>query len=199
MPTRTIPLLAGVIYHVTNRARERLTLFHSRIAYLAFFDLIAETLAIHPIRVLAFCIMANHWHFLLWPETDDAITGFVGALTRTHALRFNKWNGSSGPVYPKRFEARPVAADSNFLCAARYIERNPCAAGLVSTPADYPWSSAAAGGSLIKLADWPIARPRDWGRIVARPIESAELMQLRDHLKRGPQRRLRKPIRGFQW
>lgn len=199
MPIRDIPLLAGVVYHVVNRARDGLTLFNSRVAYLAFFDLIAETLERHPIRVLVFCVMSNHWHFLLWPETDEALGGFVSYLSMTHAKRFHRWNGSTGPVYPKRFEARPIAADGNFIRVARYIERNPCAAGLVSNPAAYPWSSAAAGGSLIHLTDWPTPRPRDWKRFVAEPIESVELDQIREHLKRGPQRRLRKPARGFEW
>jgi putative transposase len=198
MPSRCIPLLAGVVYHVTNRAREGLVLFDSPTAYLAFIDLIAETLARQPVRILAFCVMANHWHFVLWPETDVAISAFVGRLTMTHAMRFHRWHGTSGPLYPKRFEARPVQTGASLFRVIRYVERNPCAAGLVSAPAAYPWSSAAAGGSLVSLSEWPTPRPRDWKRLVAQPIESAELMRLRAELKRGPQRRLRNPA-GFEW
>src|SRR5687767_12323836 len=106
MPSRYIPLLAGVVYHVTNRAREGLVLFDSPTAYLAFIDLIVETLAIRPIRVLAFCVMSNHWHFILWPETDTAIEDFTGRLSLIHAKRFHRWHGTTGPVYPERFEAR---------------------------------------------------------------------------------------------
>jgi putative transposase len=198
MPIRTIPLLVGVVYHVTNRAREGLVLFDSPTAYLAFTDLIVETQTQHPIRILAFCVMANHWHFLLWPERVGAIQRFIGTLALTHAVRLNKRRGTSGAVYPKRFEARPVQSGASLVQVARYIERNPCAAGLVGTPSAYPWSSAAADGSPVPLSDWPTPRPRDWKRFVAQPIESAELMRIREHLKRGPQRRLRGG-RGFEW
>ena len=198
MPRRYIPLLGGVVYHVTNRARAGLVLFDSRTAYLAFIDLIIETLAVQPVRLLAFCIMSNHWHFLLWPDTDVAVRRFAGRLTMVHALRFNKLRGLSGPVYPKRFEARPVQSGASLCRVGRYIERNPCAAGLVVTPSEYPWSSAAAQGSPVPLSAWPTPRPRDWKRFIAQPVETTELMRIREELKRGPQRRLRGG-RGFEW
>ena len=86
------------------------TLFDSRAAYRAFVNLIAEAQVVRPTRLLAYCVMPNHWHLVLWPETDDAVERFVGWLSLTHAKRFHRWRGTRGPVYPERYEAVPVEA-----------------------------------------------------------------------------------------
>ena len=200
MPKRIIPVVAGVVYHVVNRARDGVTLFESARAYADFVDLVEETLILHPIRILAFCLMPNHWHFVLWPETAPAVRHFIGRLSQAHAIRFHlaKRTRGSGPIYVKRFEARPVETELGVHRVVRYVERNPCAAGLTPTPAAWPWSSAAEP-SPIRLADWPVPRPADWKSFVARQIESAELLRIRAALKVGPQRRRRRWTDGFEY
>src|SRR5206468_12305319 len=73
-PTRrSSDLLApgGIIYHVLNRGVARMTLFRSHKDYIAFLRAIIETLDAIPMRILAFCIMPNHWHLVLWPRKED--------------------------------------------------------------------------------------------------------------------------------
>ena len=53
-----------------NRGVARLPLFEKVADYDAFLRVLAESLAEHPIRVLAFVLMLNHWHLVLWPEGD---------------------------------------------------------------------------------------------------------------------------------
>ena len=191
MPSRPVRIVADFVYHVTNRSAAGVTLFDSRAAYRAFVDLIAEAQVVRPTRLLAYCVMPNHWHFVLWPQSDDAVERFVGWLSLTHAKRFHRWHGTRGQVYPERYEAVAVEADANLYRVVRYVERNPCAARLASTPAAWPWSSAAAG-SPIQLSDWPAPRPPDWKDYVATAIETAELQRIRSQLKREPLRRLRR-------
>lgn len=195
-----LPILRGVPYHVTNRAREGVTLFDSAAAYRAFVELIEETLYLRPTRVLAFCVMPNHWHFVLWPETDDAVERFIGLLSLVHAKRFHQRHGTTGsrPGYPERFEALPIEAAPNLYRVIRYVERNPCAAGLSLTADGWPWSSAAPG-SPIRLADWPAPRPPDWKSYVDVAIETPELKQIREWRKGQPRRRRRSPGDGFDW
>src|SRR5689334_14461729 len=124
MPRRDLPLVGGVVHHVTNRARDGVTLFDTPGAYAAFIDLIAEVLSTRPIRVLAFCLMPNHWHFVLWPETDTQVEAFVGLLALTHAKRLQRRFGA-GPLYPRRYRASPVESDRGLYRVVRYVERNP--------------------------------------------------------------------------
>jgi putative transposase len=189
VPIRTIPIVGGLVYHVTNRAGAGRTLFDSVDAYRAFIGLMAEALAVRPTRVLAFCVMPNHWHLVIWPEADEDVERFVGWLSLTHAKRFNRWRGTSGPVYPERYEAIPVEGGTSLYRVIRYVERNPCAAGLASMAASWPWSSAAPV-SRISLADWPVPRPSDWKDYVEISIESTELEEIRRCLKEEPLRRL---------
>jgi putative transposase len=191
VPSRTVPILAGLVYHVTNRTGPGRTLFDSRAAYRAFIELMAEALAFRPVRLLAFCIMPNHWHFVIWADTDDDVRRFVAWLSLTHATRFNRFMNTSGPVYPKRYEAIPVESGTNLYRLIRYVERNPCAAGLASRAAAWPWSSAAPR-SRIPVAEWPVPRPSDWEEYVEIEIESDELKEIRRRLKEEPLRRLRR-------
>lgn len=199
MPSRTVPIVAGLVYHATNRADARRTLFASRAAYRAFIELMAEAQAIRPVRLLAFCVMPNHWHLVIWADADDDVERFVAWLSMTHAKRFNRSSETSGPVYPKRYEAVPVECGTNLYRLIRYVERNPCAAGLASRAAAWPWSSAAPN-CRIRLAEWPVPRPSDWEEYVEIDIESVELDDIRRRLKEEPLRRLRRrKIDGIDW
>ena len=199
MPSRPVRIVADFVYHVTNRSAAGVTLFDCRAAYRAFVDLIAETQVVRPTRLLAYCVMPNHWHFVLWPQSDDAVERFVGWLSLTHVKRFHRWRGTSGPVYPERYEAVPVETGQSLFRVIRYVERNPCAAGLTPTPGVWQWSSAASG-SRIRLAEWPAPRPPDWRDYVEAAIETAELEDIRRHLKGEPLRRLRRrKSDGFDW
>ena len=199
VPSRPVRIVGGFVYHVTNRCAAGVTLFDSRAAYRAFVNLIAEAYAVRPTRLLAYCVMPNHWHLVLWPETDDAVERFVGWLSMTHVKRLHRWRGTRGPVYPERYEAIPVESGRSLYRVIRYVERNPCAAGLVSTPRAWHWSSASPG-SRVQLAEWPAPRPADWEDYVGTAIESAELADIRRQLKREPLRRLRRRRSdGFDW
>jgi putative transposase len=58
--------MGGLAYHVLNRANRRARLFGEPGDYLAF--LRADAQQVHPMRLLAFCVMPNHWHLVLWPR-----------------------------------------------------------------------------------------------------------------------------------
>ncbi|MCH8804896.1 MAG: transposase [Planctomycetes bacterium] len=51
-----------------NRAVARLPLFHRRVDYAACERVMLEANERHPTRILAWCLMRNHWHFLIWPR-----------------------------------------------------------------------------------------------------------------------------------
>jgi hypothetical protein len=53
-----------------------------------------------PMRVLAYCLVPNHWHIVMWPETDDALTAFVRWLTLTHTMRWHAHYHTSGSGHP---------------------------------------------------------------------------------------------------
>jgi putative transposase len=67
----------GFVFHVLNREVARLPLFHKDGDYEAFMRVMQEAHELHPIRILAYCLMPNHWHMVLWPMADGDLTNFV--------------------------------------------------------------------------------------------------------------------------
>ena len=61
----------GQIYHILNRAARRIALFRHDEDYAAFEWVLTEAHACVPLRLLAWCFMKNHWHFVIWPRRRD--------------------------------------------------------------------------------------------------------------------------------
>ena len=57
----------GWIYHILNRSVGKIKLFRRDEDFLAFERVMAEAMEKHPIRILSYCMMSNHWHFVVWP------------------------------------------------------------------------------------------------------------------------------------
>ena len=55
-----------------------------------------DTLQVAPMRICVYCLMPNHWHFLLWPEDDGDLAGFMQRLTITHVRRWQENRPMSG-------------------------------------------------------------------------------------------------------
>jgi len=72
------------VYHVLNRANGRQALFDDGGDYAAFERVLAEAQQRVPMRLLAYCLMPNHWHLVLWPLRDGDLSRFMAWLTLTH-------------------------------------------------------------------------------------------------------------------
>lgn len=131
-PTRCCA--GGYIYHVLNRANPRATLFAKEQDYAAFLRVLTEAQQRQPLRLLAYCLMPNHWHLVLWPEEDGQLSSFLHWLTLSHTQRWltHYHSVGSGHLYQERFKSFPVCEDEHLLTVGRYVERNALRAGLVS-------------------------------------------------------------------
>ncbi len=76
-----------MVFHVLNRGNDRREIFDDRADYEAFLRVMKETQERVPMRVLAYCLLPNHWHFLLWPVNDGDLGAFMQRLTTTHVRR----------------------------------------------------------------------------------------------------------------
>ncbi len=68
----------GLIYHVLNRANARMTIFEKDGHYEAFERVLQEAVDRTRTRLLAYCVMPNHWHLIVWPQHDGELSRFVG-------------------------------------------------------------------------------------------------------------------------
>ena len=133
MPRTARVAPGGIVFHVLNRGVARMQLFEKPGDYEAFDRVLNETLQAAAMRLLAYCLMPNHWHLLLWPEHDGDLAAFMQRLTITHVRRWqeNRRYVGLGHVYQGRYKSFPVEEDEHFFAAARYVERNALCANLV--------------------------------------------------------------------
>ena len=133
----------GFVYHVLNRANAGVRLFEKPKDFEAFEDILAEAVQRVRMRLLAYCMMPNHWHFVLWPREDGDISTFSGWLTLTHTQRWHAHRHSegSGHVYQGRFRSFLVESDEYLWTVCRYVERNALRAGLCQRAEQWRWSS----------------------------------------------------------
>ena len=176
----------GYVYHVLNRANARMTIFEDEGDFTAFEKVLLQAVERSQTRLLAYCLMPNHWHLVVWPREDGELSRFIGWLTLTHTQRWHAHRHStgSGHVYQGRFKSFPIQEDAHFYTVAPYVERNALRANLARRAQQWRWGSlyrwlrgSAEDNQL--LAAWPLPRKPSWVDHVNAPQTESELAALR--------------------
>ncbi len=198
MPRSARAAVGGLCYHVLNRGNGRATVFRQAADYRAFYDLLRESVTRRRMRLLAFCLMPNHFHAAVWPRDDGDLSRWMQWLMTTHVRRYHSYHETSGHLWQGRFKAFPIERDEHLLTVLRYIEQNPLRAGLVARAQDWRWSSLRERGradAKTYLTDSPVPLPKKWVEWVNEPLtdKEAELARVRRCVNRGA------PFGGERW
>ena len=195
MPRTARAAKRDICYHVMNRGNNRSIIFHNDEDFRYFETLLARAKKRMPMRILAWCLMPNHFHLLLYPLRDGDLGRWLHWLMTSHVQRHLRIYGTVGRIWQGRYKAPPIQQDHHLLCVIRYIERNPLRARLVRNAHDWEWSSlsrrAAANDSLLDAA--PIELPAPWADFVNEPITKSELESVRSSLTSG------RPLGNLVW
>lgn len=141
MPHRQDVFTAAQVYHVYNRGINREPIFVKSDNYVYLLSKVKSLIVELPVTVLAYCLMPNHYHFVLHQDGDLSISVFIQRLFLTYSQAFNKQQGRRGPLFESRFRHVHVDRDEYLLHLCRYVHLNPVAAGLVQSPEDWPYSN----------------------------------------------------------
>ena len=187
MPRTARVAPGGWVFHVLNRGNARARIFKRGGDYHSFERVMTETVDRVPMRILAYCIMPNHWHMVLWPHEDGDLGTFMQRLTVTHVRRWHLHRQSvgTGHLYQGTYKSFPVQSDEHFLTVCRYVERNPLRADLVERAEHWRWSSlglrlaSTPQPDRPPLSRWPVGQPRNWLQAVNRPHTEAEVEAVR--------------------
>jgi len=201
MPRAARAIVDGGCYHVLNRGNARAALFHKPGDFEAFVRVLGEAQQRYPaVKLLAWCLMTNHWHLVLRPRRAAALADFmrwVGVThVRRHHARYHRRGG--GHLYQGRFKSFPIQLDGHLLTVLRYVEANPLRAGLVRRAEAWAWSSLgyrppAGEAPLVTCAPSPIGRPRDWAALVNAGVGDDEAAAIRTSIQRD------RPYGSDQW
>ena len=192
--------VGGEIYHILNRANARTKIFNTDTDYKDFEQILFEAVEKYKMRLIAYVIMPNHFHFVLYPETEGEIKKFMHWLTLTHTQRSHTKNKTIGygHLYQGRYKSFLVEKDSHLWALLAYVERNPLRAKLVKHLKDWKWSSyyKRLYGTLNQkklLATESITWPDNYNELINQKEDKDELEVIRNSVNRG------KPYGGSNW
>jgi REP-associated tyrosine transposase len=127
-------------YHVYARGHSKHRIFLDEQDYLFFLNLLERYLAseeiksrhrvVYPnfynkIELLAYCLMPNHFHLLVYQHQASALTAFMRSLMTSYSLYFNKKYKRSGSLFESRFRASLITDGAYLEHITRYIHLNP--------------------------------------------------------------------------
>lgn len=172
MPKRKHILSKGEIYHVFNRSVARMPIFSVKKDFIRFLDLVDyyrfsntqisyshfKNLSValksdimdgmrkenkFEIEILAFCLMNNHFHFLVKQLNEKGIATWMSNVQNGYAKYYNIKTKRTGPLFQPMFQAIRIETDEQLLYVSRYIHLNPSTGYLVTIDKllNYPWSS----------------------------------------------------------
>lgn len=152
----------GALYHVTNRGHGGQAIFADAADARHFLGLLEEIAAPLGWRFHAYCLMTDHYHFVLETPQPNLSAG-MQALAARHTQDFNRRHGRDGALFRGRFHAILVERDAYLAPLVRYVVLAPVLAGLAPDVGAWRWSSyRATAGSIPapKLLDlsWLIGR-----------------------------------------
>lgn len=187
MPRRLRRSLGTHFFHVINRSVRKMPIFLRPNDYRAFLAVLKAGLERHPLGLLSYCVLANHWHLIVGPTDPSSLSRLMHWVTVTHAVRHHSHRGTvgQGPVYQGRFKSEPLKEAANIIRACRYVERNALTAGLVTRAQDWPWCSLSDRlhpSPRLPLLSAPFLETNAWIGYVNTPRATADDQRPDPHL-----------------
>lgn len=161
MASRTIPFITDEIYHVFNRGVAKMPIFNGFYDYTRFMKTVfyymiegpkprfsiftPETAKLNTdrkiIEIICYCLMPNHFHFLLRQIKGNGVTEFMSKISNSYTKYINIKNQRVGPLLQGEFKAVHVGDDEQLIHVSRYIHLNPLVGYLAKNLEAYRWSS----------------------------------------------------------
>jgi len=181
-------VVPGIPHHVTQRGVRGIDVFQQEEDYGLYMQLLSEFCGKAGTEVWAYCLMTNHIHLIMVPESEDGLRAAIGEAHRRYTRHVNFHEGCRGHLWQERFHS--FALDEyHLLSAVRYVEMNPAHAGMVGRAEEYPWSSARAhlagrDDGLVKVQPM-LDRVSNWREYLGGGLDDGMVETLRRHSRTG--------------
>lgn len=133
----------GAIYHVTSRGDRRESIFEDDEDRRTLLAVLAQATARLDANVLAYCLMDNHYHFVIHTRRAN-LSRLMQQLNGVYTQDYNRRHSKVGHLFQGRFKGILVDENAYLLEVCRYVDLNPVRARMVRDPGKWPWSSYGA-------------------------------------------------------
>ena len=141
MPRKSRNLNSKGFFHVMVQGNNKNYIFNKNNQKIKYLELMRKYKMEYEIKIIAYCIMDNHAHLLLYSNDINQISKYMQCLNGTYGIYYNKTNESIGFVYRNRFKSQYIYNEDYLKRCIKYIHMNPVKAGIVSNEALYLYSS----------------------------------------------------------
>ena len=175
-------------HHITQRGNRRQTVFFCDDDYLQYKAYLMESLDKAQVQVWAYCLMPNHVHLVVVPETEDGLRAFFSESHRRYTRYINFREGWRGYLWQGRFQSF-VMNEQYLVAAVRYVELNPLKAGLCQAIDGWRWSSVHAhlqqkDDGLVTVKPM-LDRVKDWRSYLLEDSKNSVRSELGRHSRTG--------------
>lgn len=183
--------IANHYYHILNRANGRLKIFHKDKDYILFENILFNAVEKFQIRLVAYCIMPNHFHLVVYPKKDGEIQKFMQWITLTHTQRLHSINKTIGygHIYQGRYKSFVVSSDEYLNTLLVYVEQNPLRAKLVKDLKNWKYGSYYKRKSNDKASKLLhpnlLFESKNYDALVHTIVKQSEIKQIRNSVQRG--------------
>lgn len=141
MPRISKKDLESGFFHIMSQGINKEKIFESNKNKKRYQDLMQRYQREQKIRILAYCIMDNHVHMLIFSDEMQEISTFMKKLNTNYAIYYNKIEERVGYVFRNRYKSEKIYNQSYLKNCLKYIHMNPVKAGIVKKEKDYKYSS----------------------------------------------------------
>lgn len=141
MPRRTIQFTRGCYYHITNRGARRVSIFREARNYAYVIRLMRQVAQQCQLTILAYCLLPNHYHWLLRQDGDIAAGMLPRRVFGSYTQAYNRAYAEQGTLFQSTYHVSLVDSDDYMRSLCRYIHTNPVNHGLVATVDAWPYSN----------------------------------------------------------
>ncbi len=133
--------LPGYPHHVIQRGNNRQPIVLDEADRKMLYSLWLEESQRHKVAVNAYVLLDNHFHLLLTPPSEEAMSLMMQSVGRSYVRYFNKRHNRTGTLWEGRYKSSVLDSEAYLLTCMSYIDLNPVRAGIVDAPENFDWSS----------------------------------------------------------
>jgi len=140
MPYRKNTFFPGGYFHIYNRGVNRNQIFFGEEDYRYCLSLLKKYAEAYYMTIIAYCLMPNHYHFILRQNSDKSISQFIGVVFNAYVQSLNKKYSRVGTLFEGRFKNTHIDNENYILQLCRYLHLNTLKGRIVDAPEEWPYS-----------------------------------------------------------